>query len=183
MHGPAPGLAVPAHEAGVIRLFAPNPSDPGLASILPPHPLEAGHLAPLLGVDDLRAEDAERIAIRDLGDYTLSEFLRIGHDARSADIAPLAAMLDGLSGHVILLHSSAFAGRPATLRPVPGLTFLGAVRRNDAPPAPLSLPEAERPEILTPPASPDAPRRRRSGLALLILAFLLGTIVLERLLG
>lgn len=182
MQGPAPGLCVPAHEAGVIRIFAPAPADPALAAILPPHPLDAGHLAPLLGVDHLRTEDAERIPIRDLGDYTLSEFLRIGHDIRSAELAPCAARLDGLSGHVILVHSSAFEGRPATLRPAPSLAFLGAFRRNDAPPTPLSLPEAPRPEILTPPASPDARLRRRSGLALLILTLVLGAVLLQRLL-
>lgn len=176
------GLSVPAFETGVIRLFAPQADDPALAAILPPHPLDAAHLAPLLGVDRLREDMADRIALRDLGDYTLTEFLRIAHDIRLADLAPQQDSLDALTGHLVILHSAAFEGAAVSLHPVPGLHFLGAFHRNDAPPAPLSLPEAERPEILTPPPAPPArPGRSRWGLA--ILALLLLVLLFERLLA
>ena len=131
-----PSLTVPAFEAGVTRIFALDPADPTLAAILPPQPLDAGHLAPLLGAATLREGHADRVAIKDLGDLTLSEFLRIGHDARSDDLAANAAALDGLRGQVLLVHSSAFDGQAVTLAPVPGLTFMGGFRRNDAPPCP-----------------------------------------------
>ncbi len=166
-----PSLTVPAFEAGVTRIFALDPADPTLAAILPPQPLDAGHLAPLLGAATLREGHADRVAIKDLGDLTLSEFLRIGHDARSDDLAANAAALDGLRGQVLLVHSSAFDGQAVTLAPVPGLTFMGGFRRNDAPPAPLSLPEKERPEVLERPA-PQAPGLRIGGLLPLVLLIL-----------
>lgn len=174
-------LTIPAHEAGTVRVFAMDASDPALATILPPHPLEAGHLARLLGVESLREGDVERIAIRDLGDYTLSEFLRIGHDTRSSDLAPHAADLDALQGHVVLIHSTAFSGKSATLSPAPGLRLVATLRRNEAPPPPLSLPEAERPEILAPQGKAES--RRRSPWAAILLTILLLIILFERLMS
>jgi hypothetical protein len=166
-----PSLTVPAFEAGVTRIFALDPADPALAAILPPQPLDAGHLAPLLGLAALREGHADRVAIKDLGDLTLSEFLRIGHDARSDDLAANAAALDGLHGHVLLVHSSAFHGQAVTLAPVRGLTSMGGFRRNNAPPAPLSLPEKERPEVLERPA-PQVPWLRIGGLLPFVLLIL-----------
>ncbi len=174
----APDLSVPALEAGVIRVFALDGGDPALAAILPPHPLDAGHLAPLLGVAALREGDAERIALRDLGDYTLSEFLRIGHDIRSEELAPVAAELDALTGHVILLHSAAFAGQAASLTLHPGLRLVASLNRRAAPATPLSLPAAERPEILTP--VPAAATKGKGGFWLA--AVILGLIAMGALL-
>lgn len=159
------GLSVPAHELGVLRLFALDPDAPTLAALRPPHQLEAGQLAPLLGLSTLREGQAERFAINDLGDFTLTEFLRIAHDIRSDELAPHQPLLDSLKGHVLALHSPAFSGAATRLTPAPGLRFLGAFRRNDAPPAPLSLPATEKDETLSPPLS--APSRRGSGLAIL----------------
>lgn len=179
-----PELAVTAHEAGIVRLFAIDPAAPALAAILPPHPLDAGHLAPLLGLASLREDGAERIAIADLGDYTLSEFLRIGHDLRSADLAPVAARLDSQTGQILLLHSTAFAGQAAQITPATGLRFLGAFHRNDAPAAPLSLPAHERPEILEPHPDDDSPAPRRRHLWVkLILAVMLAIVIVERLMS
>lgn len=175
-------LTIPAHEAGFVRVFAIDALDPALATILPPHLLDAGHLARLLGVESLREGDVERVAIRDLGDYTLSEFLRIGHDTRSSDLAPHAADLDALQGHVVLIHSTAFAGKPATLSPAPGLRLVATLRRNEAPPPPLSLPEAERPEILVPQGKAESSRRRRPWAAILLTILLL-IILFERLMS
>ena len=175
-------LSVPAFEAGAVRVFALDAADPKLAAILPPHPIDAGHLAPLLGLETLHDEDAERIAIADLGDFTLSEFLRIGHDIRSADLAPHAQALDALTGHVLLIFSTAFAGAPVQLSPAQGLRPIALLHRNDAPPAPLTLPETERPEILTPPTQKTS-KARRSPWVVLILAAILVIVVIERLLS
>lgn len=174
-------LSVPAFEAGAVRVFSLDAAEPRLAAIFPPHPIDAGHLAPLLGLDTLRDEDAERIAIADLGDYTLSEFLRIGHDIRSADLAPHAQALDALKGHVLLIHSTAFAGAPVQLSPAQGLRPIALLHRNDAPPAPLSLPENERPEILTPPPQ-ETTKSRRSPWAVLIFSIVILIVLIERLL-
>lgn len=173
-----PGLSVPPLEAGVIRVFSLAEGDPALAAILPPHPLDAGHLAPLLGVASLRDGDAERVDLRDLGDYTLSEFLRIGHDIRSEELAPVAAELDTLEGHVILLHSAAFAGQAASLAPHPALRLVASLHRRAAPATPLSLPATERPEILTPP--PALATKGKGGVWLA--AVILGLIVMGALL-
>lgn len=168
------GLAVPAAELGVIRVFALDGADPALAAILPPHPVDGGHLAPLLGLARIDDEDVERIALRDLGEMALSDLLAIGHDIRAEDLEPARARLDATTGQVLLIHSRAFGGQAAQLAPAPGLRFLGAFRRNDAPPAPLSLPAAERGEALPPPPAAAAPPARKGwAMAALILALLL----------
>lgn len=175
-----PSLAIPAQETGVIRVFALDAKAPALAAILPPHPLDAGHLAPLLGLPTIRDEDAERVTLKDLGDLSLSQFLRVGHDIREDDLAPLAEVLDALAGHVLLIHSTAFGGEAAHILPAPGIRFVGAFRRSEAPAAPLTLPEAERPEILAPPPPMTVSRRRGSGLvlALVILVILAAVLIL-----
>jgi hypothetical protein len=161
------GLAVPAAELGVVRVFALDGADPALAAILPPHPVDGGHLAPLLGLARIDDEDVERIALRDLGEMALSDLLAIGHDIRAEDLEPARARLDEI-------HSRAFGGQAAQLAPAPGLRFLGAFRRNDAPPAPLSLPAAERGEALPPPPAAAAPPARKGwAMAALFLALLL----------
>lgn len=174
-----PSLAIPAQETGVIRVFALDAKAPALAAILPPHPLDAGHLAPLLGLPTIRDEDAERVTLKDLGNLSLSEFLRVGHDIREDDLAPLTEALDALAGHVLLIHSTAFGGEAAHILPAPGIRFVGAFRRTEAPAAPLTLPEAERPEILAPPPM-TVSRRRGSGLvlALVILVSLAAVLIL-----
>lgn len=171
-------LHVPALESGVTRIFSLDPTAPALTAILPPHPLDAGHVATLLGLSVLREGQSDRIAIKDLGDLTLSEFLRIGHDARSDDLAAIAPTLDALGGHVLLVHSLAFDGRATTLSPNPGLSFMGAFRRNDAPPAPLTLPEQERPEILARPAGPQPSGRPLGALVTLALLALAALVLL-----
>lgn len=172
-----PDLTVPAFESGVTRIFAIEAADPALTAILPPLPLDPGHLARLLGVTGLRDGHADRVAIKDLGDLTLSEFLRIGHDARSEDLAVILPALDRLRGLVLLVHSSAFGGQALTLTPQPGLTFIGAFRRHDAPPAPLSLPEKERAEVLQRPTPQGAGVRIGALLAVLFVILCLMALV------
>lgn len=175
----AAGLVVPAHETGVIRVFAPQGNDPALAAVLPPHPVDAGHFAPLLGIDTIIDTDVERINLKDLGDFTFSEFLRIGHDIRSSDIEPIRDDLDLLTGQAFLAHSSAFAGKATNLNPHPALRFIGALRRNDAPPTPLSLPPAEKPDIIPLPPAPAS--KGHVGIGLLILVVIVGLVVAAKL--
>ena len=168
-----PDLTVHAHEAGILRVFALHPDRPDVARVLPPNPLDMDHLTDLVGVNNLREEDVERVSTKDLGDLTLAEFLRIGHDIRSADLAPAAQRLDAAHGHVLLVHSRAFGGRDAVLTPADGVEFLGAFRRNDAPVTPLSVPERERPEILAPALDAAAPAKKGYGLFTALIALAL----------
>lgn len=160
-------LTVQAFERGVIRLFTPDMNDRRLAAILPPHPVDAGHLAPLLGLSRLAEEGIDRINLSDLSDLTLSEFLQIGHDLPAETLAPRRQELDALKGHLFLLHSSAFGGKAVTISPAEGLTFLGAFRQTDTPPAPITLPEAERPAVLT--RDTGTPQNKGKGTALPLL--------------
>lgn len=179
------GLAVPAAELGVVRVFALDRADPVLVAILPPHPVDGGHLAPLLGLARIDDEDVERITIKDLGDMALSDLLAIGHDIRAEDLEPARARLDAATGQVLLIHSRAFGGQAAQLAPAPGLHFLGAFRRMDAPPAPLTLAPAPRDEALPPPPATAAPQGSRGwAMAVLFLAlFLLGLALFAGLRG
>lgn len=173
-----PGLDVPAFERGVIRVFSPDATDPSLAAVLPPHPVDAGHFAPLLGLSTLSEDGIDRITLSDLADFTLSEFLQIGHDLSAETLAAHRETLDQLKGHLFLVHSSAFSGKAVTLRPASGLVFVGAFRQTELPPAPIALPEKEKPEVLTPPGQSLASRRTGSLLPLVLLAIVALAFVL-----
>ncbi|MFQ6551254.1 hypothetical protein AAD018_002795 [Aestuariibius insulae] len=116
-------LTISAHIHDSVHVFALN---------LPPEQVpafvEAGQdrwpLKEALGAEALDPAGVDVIRVEDLTGVGLPGYLIEGSgmdpDAIEADRARLAA----LSGHVVLIHASAFEGTAQTLLPGPELTFI-----------------------------------------------------------
>ena len=110
-------LTIPADERGLLRLFSLDmPAEQ--ARFLS----EPGAAAQMLGVDDLDPAQTDIIALDDLADIGLSQYLIDGFSIPpdQIDIPTLTA----LSGHVMLVRSRAFRNRATTVTPAPQLTLI-----------------------------------------------------------
>ncbi len=116
-------LIVPPGERGKLRLFALSLGEVGLKALREPGEIDP--LPGLLGVDALNRDQLDIIAIGDLGEMPLSQYLALGGGIPEAALAPDRAVLDALTGHVLALRSAAFSDAGATLRPGPEMRFVG----------------------------------------------------------
>lgn len=121
-------LHIPAHEAGVLRLFSLSMTEDEAQALLQvpededaPHPLKTA-----LGAETLDTEFVEVFPISNLEGLGLAGYLHEGNDVPREALKPDAAKLAKLGGWVLIAHSSAFRDAAQTLRPVPELTLVGA---------------------------------------------------------
>lgn len=162
-------IEVPANETGMVRIFAVNGASTGsgtaqsFLSRLEQSPeqiaAEAARLQTMLGISEIDPTFTETIAVSDVRDLGLTQYLAtamdIPHDTLSAD----RARLDALEGEVLIVLSRALGFGAQSLRPGPDLTFIGAYRMAEAPlsgdipahpappmPAPASAPPAAAPK-------------------------------------
>lgn len=188
-------LIVSRDEQHILRVFAldmddddadrlrnrPHGADP-MARIDPSlrHSKRAA-VAALFGLDDIDPARVELVDTEDLGDLGLAAYLIEGDAAAEGQIAADRARLDGVRGLVVTVPSSAFALRPVTLRPVPGMFLIGSYAE-DVPPVRFDpLPDASARRRMQDAAAGAAPAQRRSaGLvvgAILLAALLVAAIV------
>lgn len=114
-------LVIPAHERGVIRLFALSMTDEEAKALeADPDALNAA-----LGVPALDHAHVELFPVSDLEGVGLAGFLAEGGGVPEAELAADRGKLDKLGGWVLVLYSGAFEGRETTLRPVAMLTLIG----------------------------------------------------------
>ncbi len=94
------------HEIGVVRVFHFTPAkDDG--------PIFQFQSA--IGVSGLNAEHVQHVVLADLGDMPLRSFLSVAYEIDAAALDKVTE-LDGLTGHVFIVRSSAFLDRPVTLK-------------------------------------------------------------------
>ena len=94
------------HEIGCVRVFHFNP------------PTEDGPIfqfQTVIGVTGLSAEHVQHVVLADLGEMPLRSFLAVGYEIDAAALDEVSE-LDGLTGHVFIVRSSAFLDRPVTLK-------------------------------------------------------------------
>ena len=193
-------LIVSRDEQHILRVFAldidaddadrlrnrPHGADP-MARIDPSlrHANRAA-VAALFGLDDIDPARVELVDTEDLGDLGLAAYLIEGDAAAEGQIAADRARLDGVRGLVVTVPSSAFAVRPVTLRPVPGMFLIGSYAE-DVPPVRFDpLPDASARRRMQDAAASAAPAQRRSaGLVVgaILLAALLVAAVIRLLFG
>ncbi len=110
--------------------------------------MEIGHmgtldgLAEALGVERLDGRDVQIVAIGEISDMGLSEFLTLGYEIDEAEIAPVRPILDELDGKVAILRSGAFDGHDVHLE-TDGGARLVATLHEGGPPTP-TLAHADR---------------------------------------
>lgn len=117
-------IEVPAHETGVVRLFAVD---------LPPDQIgdfadaerEGWPLISALGVHDLNPSYVEIFPVSQLEDMGLTGYLTEGYNIAPADLHTDQTMLNQIRGYVALISSGAFRGKAQTLRLHQPLRWLG----------------------------------------------------------
>ena len=171
-------LHIPAHEQGVIYVFAVNRAPTQLRQALKTTGKDA-LVAELLD-HTLPATGTELIATADLTGVGLSGYLAEGYAVPDAQLKGMRAKLDALDGYVLLVFSSAFEGRETTLNVTPDVTYIGRFGeyQPDTTPLPLEA-DAAAPYTGTPPdAAPVATPRARYGSAVVALLLVLAAGIL-----
>jgi hypothetical protein len=164
-------LEVQAGEHGVVRVFTTDLEPEGDAAIT------AQNVGRLLGdgvdLDPKKVEVFPAHMIESLG---LPLYLREGYGISSEAMAGKAAVLEALSGLVILIRSSAFRGKAHALDPNPALRFIAAFREDPAAP-PRRMSSGPASEGAAPPPTEDrgtaASRKRGASWPIALLALLL----------
>jgi len=162
-------------ERGVVRVFTTELDAEGNSAVTPSNVQRL--LGADLDLDNSRIEVFPSTALEAMG---LSVYLQEGYGVPEEDLRGVSAALDSLSGLVIIVASSAFKGRTATLEPNPGLRFVGMFSEPpSAPPEPMVAPETAK-GALGDTGSP-APMNARKGnawpLAILALLVLAGLVL------
>lgn len=175
----AQSVHIPEREHDVIRLFALNLSEDE-AQALNENPARIAAMLGLVAVDD---QFLEVLKVSDVADIGLAAYLQEGYDIPSNVMAKDSAKLAQLSGHVLVLLSSAVPARPAALTLTQDLTLIGSYAATEVD---WSADPTERPESATPYSAPEAARKtpsdaamsgRIATLALLVLALLVVVMV------
>lgn len=113
-------LSIPPGERGILRLFSLDmPAEQ--ARFL----TEPGAAAQMLGTDDLDPAQIDVIALDDLADIGLPQYLIDGFSIPPDQIN--IPTLTTLTGHVLLVRSRAFKGRATTLTPAPQLALIATL--------------------------------------------------------
>lgn len=175
-------MQINGSETGVVRLFHLD---------LPPeaieryttqagtgeYPLQYG-----LGAQRLRPSFVDVVAIRDLGDMSLSAYLAEAYQLSGGDFRAMRPRIDALRGHVVVLPSQAFAHVSQDLTVASPLRWIGSFEEEAARPRGLSPRSKSARSRPAGNGAGPAPRDRRGRvlllvglgvLALLILAWLL----------
>lgn len=120
----SPTLDIPAHEAGMIRVFAVNRPPADVQADLKRMPV-ADLARDLLNAPHLDTASAEVFPVSDLSGVGLGAYLSEGYAVEPAALDADRARLDALGGYVMLLFSDSFAGAAATLSPGAEVTLIG----------------------------------------------------------
>ena len=112
---------VPAHEHGVIRLYAVDLPHDQIAAFNTTSNLDDGHanwpLKDALGATHLDKKFVEVFPIGDLDGLGLAGYLTIGNDVPVDQVEQMRHQLSQLNGHVLLVFSSAFGDQAQTINP------------------------------------------------------------------
>lgn len=122
-------MHIPAHERGHIRVFALDLDSAAAQDFSQ----SAQALATALSIDQIDPAKVEIFDIADLEQMPLSTYLIDAQGAERTQIAPDAARLDQLRGHVVLVFSSAVTGQ--TLTPTGPLRWIGTYSEPDMMPS------------------------------------------------
>jgi hypothetical protein len=168
-------IAIPEGERGIVRLFAVDlPEAEARAFAADP-----GAVARALGTGDLDPTHVEVFPVDRVAALGLTTYLAEGQGIAPSDLAPSAAALAALDGHVVLVTSGAFRGAARRLEVAPPLRLVGTWREETAPVEFGALPEGGAARVAPPPAPPLARPERQSRMTsrILTLAILVVAIL------
>lgn len=120
-------MNVPAHESGVIRLFVLDLPEAQISEFKTTKYLYDETKWPLkdaLGATYLDEDFIEVFPVSDLEGLGLAGYLITGNDVPSDQIDQMRNQLEQITGHVVLVFSSAFGDFAQTLRPTSPLRHI-----------------------------------------------------------
>lgn len=170
-------LEIPAHERGVIRVFALSMTQ-AKALRDDPNALNAA-----LGAE-VDPKFVEVFPVSDLEDIGLLGYLSSGNGVPGEQLAPDRRKLEHLSGWVLIVFSQAFGDRAVTLTPPPTFTLIGTY--NEAQPdwraaetltSEAAKPFTAPPETVKKKPSDAAMSGRIATLALIVMFALTGLVI------
>lgn len=165
-------LDIPAHEAHVVRVFSVIETVGA--------PLGDAAVMAALGAQgedgEVQGTEIELFDLSDLGAMPLTDYLAEGHGIAHAELDPMRAQLDGLTGRVLIVPSRAFGGRATRLRVGRGLRLVGRFAEDVSPVRFDPLPAGGAGGSLAPTAHTGRTGRRAARLA--ALGFFAGLAVL-----
>ncbi|NUB44270.1 hypothetical protein GEU84_007740 [Fertoebacter nigrum] len=188
-------LHVPRGERGILRVFVADLTLAEMAHMRDPGPTpgaafsgddapQDSHdpMAALLGLDHLDPDFVELFHSDDIAAIGLAAYLAEGNGVAADQIAADQARLDAVQGPLLIVFSAAFAGQPATLRPDPRLTLIGAYAQETPPVRFEPLPDASARGVTDRPAPrPPMSDARAGGMvataALLVMFALVALVV------
>jgi hypothetical protein len=161
-------LAIPANDRDGVRIFTARLSPDDL------HRDKARLAAELLGDADLDPAYIEIFDLADLAAVGLAVYLGEGMGIPDTALAADRALLDSLTGPVLILRSKALHGREVALTLDPRLTLVAAYAEEHPPVHFEPLPSAAAQGTLSPTPPPDpTPQRPTAAFLLLWFALLL----------
>ncbi|SLN53719.1 hypothetical protein [Pseudooctadecabacter jejudonensis] len=180
-------MHVSATEIGVVRVFAVDLRADQVDAF--ETKLQIGDtttwpIADALGADLLDPDHFDLFDSAILDDLGLAGLLMDGHGIPKAEVEPMRAQLEAVTGHVLILHSRAVNGTDQTLTPKPPLRWIGTFATERAPVSFDTLPNPDPSATLEDPPqtkkkqpSDAAMSGRIATLALLVMALLVGLMI------
>lgn len=162
-------LYIPLTRDRAVWLFAIDLPEAGIDAFL------AGDLAAALGTDSVDKGQIEVLDTDTIRVIGLATYLTEANAMDEAMVAPDAAMLDALKGHLLLVFRAALGPGGTALAPQAPLRFIGHYAEPmAAAPEPMATPEAAKGVLEGPPARrlSDAATGGRVATAVLIFLFL-----------
>lgn len=102
-------MEITSSESGMIRLFSIDLPKEAIERFTTQAGTGEYPLQYALGASQLRNDFVDVVAIKDLGEMALSDYLAQAYDVTGQDFKQAKARIDALNGHVLILPSQAFA--------------------------------------------------------------------------
>ena len=147
-------IQISATEHGVVRLFAIDLQGGAIDTFTRSN--GTWPLRDALGADMLNAQRIEIFDVSDLSGMGLAAYLHEGQGVTTQELDPLRSQLDSLTGTVMVVLSSAFAGTAQTLE-VKAPLRLVATLNEDRPPVQFDTLPDEAAKSEAPPEKPVKP--------------------------
>ncbi|MBU2994170.1 hypothetical protein Q4555_07665 [Octadecabacter sp. 1_MG-2023] len=153
-------VKVSQYEKGLYRLYSVDLAEDYIAAFADPnHSGEADAAWPLkdaLGATHLDEDYIEVFDVADLADMGLAQYMITGNGVAESDIEPYRELLDGVSGYVVMVATSAFGGVEQALAPVAPLRYIAAFKEDGMDVTFEQLPNPDPQAVLE-----DAPARKK----------------------
>ncbi|MBV0910840.1 hypothetical protein [Anianabacter salinae] len=171
-------MTIGPRDHGLVRVFALDIDTADLATWQPPEDGRDWPLKDALGAAHLDPAKVEVFPASTLDGLGLSRYLIDGAGVAPSEIGADAARLDGITGVIVVIPSSALGSGDQTLTIIAPLRHVGTYREEDSPVAFAPLPAGSSEGLITgAPKSVPAPGRAPRGSLIVVAAIALVALI------